>query len=75
MAFHSGVRCLSALVILAIFFNATPGIMADEEFKVGDDLGWRQPSSNETDMYNLWVSRRRFHVGDFLREFMYPLLS
>ncbi|KAL3511757.1 hypothetical protein ACH5RR_024474 [Cinchona calisaya] len=54
-------------VILVIILNATPTIMAAEEFNVGDDLGWRHPSPNQTDIYNLWASRRKFHVGDSLR--------
>ncbi|XP_027167871.1 mavicyanin-like [Coffea eugenioides] len=68
MAPRSVLCCVCALVIPVIFFSATPTmVVAAEEFKVGDALGWRQPTLNETDMYNLWASRRRFHVGDSLR--------
>ncbi|KAM3380187.1 stellacyanin [Capsicum galapagoense] len=38
-----------------------------EEFKVGDAVGWREPSANETDLYNHWASNKKFHVGDKLR--------
>lgn len=63
----SGICCISAFIALVIFFNATPSVIAVEEFKVGDALGWRQPLTNETDIYNLWASGKKFHVGDSLR--------
>lgn len=55
--------------ILVLLNNATPS-GAVEEFKVGDDLGWRRPAINETDLYNVWASGRKFHVGDLLRQFI-----
>ncbi|KAJ8535914.1 hypothetical protein K7X08_034315 [Anisodus acutangulus] len=42
--------------------------VSGEEFKVGDAVGWRQPSVNETDLYNHWASKKKFHIGDSLRK-------
>ncbi|PIN15445.1 hypothetical protein CDL12_11906 [Handroanthus impetiginosus] len=39
---------------------------AAEEFKVGGYDGWRQPSTNESEMYSHWASKQRFHIGDSL---------
>ncbi|XP_006343053.1 mavicyanin-like [Solanum tuberosum] len=50
--------CFIALTIVA---------SSAEEFKVGDAVGWRQPSQNETDLYNHWASNKKFHIGDSLR--------
>lgn len=51
--------CFIALTIVA---------SSAEEFKVGDAVGWRQPSQNETDLYNHWASNKKFHIGDSLRK-------
>ncbi|ERN19238.1 hypothetical protein AMTR_s00061p00202530 [Amborella trichopoda] len=34
------------------------------EFRVGGPHGWHQPIGNETETYNQWAARNRFHVGD-----------
>ncbi|XP_059306626.1 early nodulin-like protein 7 [Lycium ferocissimum] len=54
--------CFIAVTIVS-FVVAVSG----EEFKVGDAVGWRQPRVNETDLYNRWASKKKFHVGDSLR--------
>ncbi|KAG0466766.1 hypothetical protein HPP92_018346 [Vanilla planifolia] len=36
------------------------------EFRVGGPLGWRKPTGTESETYNQWASRNRFHVGDSL---------
>ncbi|KAK6230088.1 hypothetical protein QUC31_001606 [Theobroma cacao] len=36
------------------------------EFKVGGEGGWRKPTGNESETYNEWATRNRFHVGDSL---------
>ncbi|KAJ0492061.1 putative Phytocyanin domain, cupredoxin [Helianthus annuus] len=36
------------------------------EFQVGGSVGWRIPATNESQLYNVWASRRRFHIGDSL---------
>lgn len=60
---------LVSILVLLLLNNATPS-GAVEEFKVGDDLGWRRPAINETDLYNVWASGRKLHVGDLLRQFI-----
>lgn len=58
-AFFYTTLCFIALTIVAA---------SAEEFKVGDAVGWRQPSQNETDLYNHWAANKKFHVGDSLRK-------
>ncbi|KAG6398073.1 hypothetical protein SASPL_139524 [Salvia splendens] len=55
------VSCFSTLLLLIIS-------VAADEFKVGGDEGWREPTvANETDMYKKWAETLRFHVQDSLR--------
>ncbi|GAV77557.1 Cu_bind_like domain-containing protein, partial [Cephalotus follicularis] len=50
-----------------VFIATTNGLVdAVKEFKVGDELGWHQPSPNNTMMYTQWAAMIRFHVGDSL---------
>lgn len=42
-----------------------------KEFKVGDDLGWQEPDTNDTLVYDQWAASKRFHVGDSLCEFYF----
>ncbi|XP_057773115.1 early nodulin-like protein 17 [Salvia miltiorrhiza] len=65
MASFMGFR-FTTLFLLIITASAPVAITADE-FKVGGDEGWRQPASNETDMYRKWAETLRFHVEDSLR--------
>ncbi|KAL4589212.1 hypothetical protein LXL04_002117, partial [Taraxacum kok-saghyz] len=46
---------------------AVTSAVGTTEFPVGGDVGWRIPATNETELYNVWASRRRFHIGDSLR--------
>lgn len=55
--------CFVALTIISFVVAASA-----EEFKVGDTVGWREPSVNETDLYNHWASNKKFHIGDSLRK-------
>ncbi|KAK8551249.1 hypothetical protein V6N12_039897 [Hibiscus sabdariffa] len=41
-------------------------VEASKQFTVGDHIGWKQPSSNNSDVYTLWATSKRFHVGDSL---------
>ncbi|KAJ9537674.1 hypothetical protein OSB04_030407 [Centaurea solstitialis] len=55
---------LSLPLFCLLFYTAAA---AAKEFQVGGAVGWRIPATNETQLYNVWASRRRFHVGDSLR--------
>ncbi|KAL8223317.1 hypothetical protein R6Q57_019109 [Mikania cordata] len=57
---------LSSL-ICSVIATLIIAIVSAEEFQVGGVVGWRNPATNETQLYNVWASRRRFHVGDTLR--------
>ena len=39
------------------------------QFKVGGERGWAKPNGNESETYNEWATRNRFHVGDSLCKF------
>ncbi|KAK9268626.1 hypothetical protein L1049_000383 [Liquidambar formosana] len=34
------------------------------QFQVGGERGWIEPTGNETETYNKWATKNRFHVGD-----------
>ncbi|KAK7294243.1 hypothetical protein RJT34_17130 [Clitoria ternatea] len=64
-----------ALSLLSVFFTSMilllpfmdGSVEAARQFKVGDHLGWHQPSGpNNSAFYNQWASRNRFQVGDSL---------
>ncbi|GMJ11574.1 early nodulin-like protein 14 [Hibiscus trionum] len=53
--------------ILSLVFISTVTIAtASFQFKVGGDKGWTKPTGNDSEPYNKWASRNRFHVGDSL---------
>ncbi|XP_075523395.1 early nodulin-like protein 7 [Primulina tabacum] len=54
-------------VLIVLYVVGSAPATAAEEFKVGEDEGWRQPAANETEMYSRWAATKRFHVGDSLR--------
>nr|XP_043616394.1 stellacyanin-like [Erigeron canadensis] len=59
---------MPSYISLALFFFAIAIATAmAKEYEVGGHVGWRIPASNETELYNVWASRRSFHVGDSLR--------
>ncbi|XP_022717981.1 mavicyanin-like [Durio zibethinus] len=39
---------------------------ASLQFRVGGKRGWTKPTGNESETYNEWATRNRFHVGDSL---------
>ncbi|XWS11969.1 hypothetical protein CRYUN_Cryun37aG0050400 [Craigia yunnanensis] len=41
-------------------------VEASKHFRVGDHIGWQQPSTNKTAIYSQWATSKRFHVGDSL---------
>ncbi|KAB1215094.1 putative L-type lectin-domain containing receptor kinase S.7 [Morella rubra] len=54
---------LSTLVLILGFMrDLTPRYV----FQVGGEPGWIQPTGNETETYNDWATKYRFHVGDAL---------
>ncbi|KAL8189333.1 hypothetical protein R6Q57_028899 [Mikania cordata] len=48
-----------------LFFSVISSTSA-AEFQVGGAVGWRIPAVNETQLYNVWASRRRFFINDSL---------
>ncbi|XP_039027622.1 early nodulin-like protein 1 [Hibiscus syriacus] len=49
-----------------VFISMVTVATASFQFKVGGDKGWTKPTGNESETYNGWASRNRFHVGDSL---------
>lgn len=56
--------------IVSIAATNSP-VEASKEFKVG----WRTPDANESAIYDQWAARKRFRVGDSLRESLNALKS
>ncbi|KAF5788058.1 putative Phytocyanin domain, cupredoxin [Helianthus annuus] len=65
--FYPQIMSSSLTIFFSIFFALISFVSAITEYTVGDDMGWRIPAANETELYNVWASRRRFYVGDSLR--------
>lgn len=65
---------LSVLCVVLAVMNSSAKIAA-REFKVGGEMGWHEPSPNDTAFYNQWASTNRFQVGDSLgnHSFVYTL--
>ncbi|XP_009628149.1 early nodulin-like protein 7 [Nicotiana tabacum] len=66
----ASIKSTTICFVTALFISLTISSVvaaSGEEFKVGDAVGWRQPSVNETDLYHHWASKKKFHVGDSLR--------
>ena len=56
---------LFSLVLISMLAVAA----ASFQFKVGGERGWTKPTGNESETYNEWATRNRFHVGDSLCKF------
>ncbi|XP_058114735.1 early nodulin-like protein 7 [Magnolia sinica] len=58
----------SFLGLFIVLFATTSTVLvrASNQFSVGDGIGWRQPDSNDTQIYTRWASKIRFQVGDTL---------
>ncbi|GJS76677.1 hypothetical protein Tco_0726558, partial [Tanacetum coccineum] len=52
--------------IVYVFITCAMTTLAPKEYQVGGAIDWRLPTTNETELYNVWSSRRRFHIRDSL---------
>ncbi|KAI8565598.1 hypothetical protein RHMOL_Rhmol03G0272600 [Rhododendron molle] len=67
---------LFCCIFFIIFIAAMDSpVQASKEFKVGGSEGWRTPDENESAIYDQWSARKRFRVGDSLRETLNALKS
>ncbi|KAG1327425.1 early nodulin-like protein 1 [Cocos nucifera] len=61
---------LSSTSFNFIFFLSTSLLListvSTREFRVGGPRGWTLPTGNESETFNHWATRNRFHVGDSL---------
>ncbi|CDP13713.1 unnamed protein product [Coffea canephora] len=39
-------------------------LVSSFQFQVGGEEGWVKPTGNQTEAYNHWATRHRFHIGD-----------
>ncbi|KAK4344491.1 hypothetical protein RND71_034667 [Anisodus tanguticus] len=51
--------------VVTFMFVATI-FVSSFQFRVGDEIGWTKPIGNESETYNEWAARNRFHIGDTL---------
>ncbi|OMO83756.1 Plastocyanin-like protein [Corchorus capsularis] len=59
--------CKNALFSLLLMFMVMVVAAASFQFNVGGrERGWIKPTGNESETYNEWAARNRFHVGDSL---------
>ncbi|KAJ0544555.1 putative Phytocyanin domain, cupredoxin [Helianthus annuus] len=56
-----------SIFIIFLFIAIATVTTAAKEYFVGNHVGWRIPPPNETEIYTIWASRRRFYIGDTLR--------
>ncbi|KAL8230768.1 hypothetical protein R6Q57_000562 [Mikania cordata] len=54
-------------ILMAFIFLTILKVQSVHEFKVGGNMGWTIPLSNDTDRYNNWASHNRFSINDTLR--------
>ncbi|WOL19192.1 early nodulin-like protein 1 [Canna indica] len=61
---------INYLLLFFLFLSSVSLLMVAVEssldFYVGGSRGWTVPVGNETESYNQWAIRNRFHVGDSL---------
>ncbi|CAA7407783.1 unnamed protein product [Spirodela intermedia] len=57
-------RWLLLCALLELFALSSAAVAL--EFRVGGARGWHKPTGNETETYNEWARRNRFHIGDAL---------
>ncbi|GJY79290.1 putative cupredoxin, partial [Tanacetum coccineum] len=55
------------MVLVGIKFKVVVTTLAPKEYQVGGAVDWCLLVANETELYNAWPSRRRFHIQDPLR--------
>ncbi|CAL1378228.1 unnamed protein product [Linum trigynum] len=56
----------AAMAVIMIISNSATTSEAARVFKVGDDFGWQEPTSNNSQLYAQWATTNRFQVGDSL---------
>ena len=60
------------LSLLQLFLLSS--MAAALKFRIGGEKGWHKPNDSESETYNEWARRNRFHIGDSLCKFILILL-
>ncbi|KAJ0965317.1 hypothetical protein J5N97_026455 [Dioscorea zingiberensis] len=66
MANISATNACNLLLIIQACFLLMLSVSTAHEFHVGGAMGWSEPTGNETETYNQWAMKNRFHIGDTL---------
>ncbi|MFS7992549.1 putative Phytocyanin domain, cupredoxin [Helianthus anomalus] len=59
---YSRAPLLNSIFTIAVVITT----ISATDFQVGGTVGWRIPATNESQLYNVWDSLRRFHIDDSL---------
>ncbi|KAK4723341.1 hypothetical protein R3W88_026120 [Solanum pinnatisectum] len=54
------------LSLVVTFMFVSNIFVSSFQFRVGGEIGWIKPIGNESETYNEWAARNRFHIGDTL---------
>ncbi|KAL3508360.1 hypothetical protein ACH5RR_027761 [Cinchona calisaya] len=60
-------KVLKNALFWSVFVGSMMAVMVSSfQFEVGGEKGWVKPAGNETETYNDWATKNRFHIGDTL---------
>ena len=59
----------SSFFLLLLLISMAPILASSYQFKVGGERGWAEPAGNDSEAYNDWAAKNRFHVGDSVSKF------
>ncbi|PSS06021.1 Early nodulin-like protein [Actinidia chinensis var. chinensis] len=54
----------SSFFLLLLLISMAPILASSYQFEVGGERGWAEPAGNDSEEYNDWAAKNRFHVGD-----------
>ncbi|XP_059662391.1 early nodulin-like protein 21 [Cornus florida] len=65
MASFSVTKVFNFALFSSLFLISIVAISAYAyQFQVGGEKGWVRPTANDTQTYNNWAAKNRFHIGD-----------
>ncbi|XP_077239876.1 mavicyanin-like [Tasmannia lanceolata] len=66
-SYSAGIHFCNIMILSSLLLiSFAPLFQSAFLFRVGGPRGWRKPDGNETETYNEWATKIRFHVGDSL---------
>lgn len=64
MAFLLATKICNSAFFASLLVSTAVVSVSSYTFQVGGEGGWTKPTGNETETYNGWAEKNRFHVGD-----------